>query len=732
MNRAFSKLKDYIKGVDYRNYVSVVFLLLSILLGVFVYFNSYIRLCESVVDLYNSIIYYFKFLFTGGKVDINKVTILKDSNVVYPLELAFEEFIQMLKIFGKLFVDSNNFLGFLSKLFKVVFFISAFGGVVIVFLYVLYKIIGADFYRMSKKEIYEPTNCLKVYLYFLKKIIKPIKDWLKAYYEFLLDNTIYLKIFYIIWLFNLNVPSICLAFIAYMLFFAVSYRFDTLLFQLFKLILDLSLTIGGLPLIVWIVIVLIIFHKLRSKIALKRLYGMESSNYSFIEKMPITTLVVGSMGMQKTTLITDMSLTCRNIFRDKSFEILRNHTLRFPDFPWLDFARRLCDAIENLKVKSLAHIDIWVEQEYLIYTNKKYIERFNRRHCDRSINVVCYDTNLFKSTFDDGLDILSIKDSMLSYAKAFFIYLCPNYNFANYSIRFDDIMHSQGFFPLWDYDFHNRKSKDIDKISRYSIISNQDRLRIGKRIDETNKELFEFGICAYSEWGKERGNQNDHNLLKKSDKEKFMENANPLTDLLNEFVKMIRHPSTVDYFPFSKVFMDEQRADSLGADLRELADIVTIVEKSDKLLSLVGYGLEERFISFILNKFDNIYFKYLFNRGDRCLRAKLFADFCHFLYSYNLRILNTYGFMTLNLEIENGKRDGSVRYVDYYLSFKKIYSRRFTSDCYSDLFMYLIRQARRGIYQYEEYAGVKMTLEELRKQNSYFGRRLDRNFVNKE
>ena len=732
MNKAFSMFKDLIKGIDYRNYVSVVFLILSILLGSFVYFNSYIRLGESLVDLYNSIIYYFNFLFTGGAVDLNRVSILNESNVVYPLELAFEEFIQMLKVFGELFIDSNNFLEFLYVLFKVVFFISPFGGVFLVFFYVLYKIISADFYRMSKKEIYEPTTCLKAYLFFLKRVIKPIKDWIKGYYEFILDNKKYIKIFFIIWLFNLNLPSICLAIIGYLLFFAVSYRVDTLLFQLFKLILDLSLTIGGLPLIAWIVIALIIFHKLRSKIALKRLNGMESSNYVFVEKMPITTLVVGSMGMQKTTLITDMSLTCRNIFRDKSFEILRNHTLRFPDFPWLDYARRLCVAIENLEVRSLAHIEIWVEQEFLLYTNKQYVERHNKKHSNRAINIVCYDTNLFNTTFDDGLDIHSIKDSMLSYAKAFFIYICPNYNFANYSIRFDDIMHTQGFFPLWDYDFHSRKSKDIDRISRYAIISNQDRLRIGKKIDESNKELFEFGIGSYSEWGKERGNQNDHNLLKKSVKENLMEKANPLTDLLNEFIKMIRHPSTVDYFPFAKLFMDEQRADSLGADLRELADIVTIVEKSDKLLSLVGYGLEERFISFILNKFDDIYFKYLFNRGDRCLRSKIFADICHFLYTYNLRILNRYGFMTLSLEIENGKRDGSVRYVDYYLSFKKIYSRRFSSDCYSELFMYLIRKARKGIYQYEEYSGVKMTLDELRKQNSYFGRRLDRNFVNKE
>lgn len=736
MKLALSKVLNKLRESDYRYYITVALVLFSILLGAFVYFNSYIRLYETFIDFCGAVVYYFKFLFTGGNVEAD-LTILNGSNVTYPLEIAFEEFKALIVNFYYKFIELENFKSFVSTLFKVLFFVCAFSGIVIVFFYVIYKIFILTFYQTNNKNIYEPSIPLKVYLYLIKKIYSPCKKWIIDYKNFLLSTRKYLKILLVIWVFNLNIPSIVLASIGYLLFFAVSYRVGTIFFQIYKLIMDLSLMFGGLPFVFWAVIAFVLFHLWRKKLALRRLQGMEESNRGFLESLPISNFVVGPMGAKKTTVITDMCLSMRNIFRDKAFAIIREHELRFPDYPWLDYVRRLCEAIENEEVKSLADIDVFSAKEYKLaifrYKFAKHIERHNRKHPDRlAFDIVKYDFGNYSYEFDTGLDICTLEQSMNSYAKAFFVYICPNYNFANYSIRFDDILQTNGNFPLWDYDFHNRKSDEIDLISRYAKILNFDWLRLGTKIVMSNKELFEFGILAIGEIAKERGNQKDHDLLKKTLRNSLIEEANPLTDNFNDSIKVIRHPSTIDFFPFAKMFCDDQRADSLGADLRELGNIITIEETSEKSLSLVLFGIEDKICNFILTKYTDIFYKYSFYRADRCLREKILKDFASLLYAYQLRIYNKYGFVKLRLAVENGKRDGPVDYVDYYLSFKKIYSRRFSTDCYSEFYNELLRECKRGIYQFEEYAGVRMTFEEISKQNSYFGRKLSKHFGKKE
>ena len=51
---------------------------------------------------------------------------------------------------------------------------------------------------------------------------------------------------------------------------------------------------------------------------------------------------------------------------------------------------------------------------------------------------------------------------------------------------------------------------------------------------------------------------------------------------------------------------------------------------------------------------------------------------------------------------------------------KKIYSERFSTDCFSDYFAEKTINSKYGIGDMPTYAGVKATFEELKKQNSYF------------
>ncbi len=64
--------------------------------------------------------------------------------------------------------------------------------------------------------------------------------------------------------------------------------------------------------------------------------------------------------------------------------------------------------------------------------------------------------------------------------------------------------------------------------------------------------------------------------------------------------------------------------------------------------------------------------------------------------------------------------DGEAEKKKYYVINKKIYSRRFTTDCFSDYFNELARKSNIGLNDYMEYETERASVEELKMQNSYF------------
>ena len=64
--------------------------------------------------------------------------------------------------------------------------------------------------------------------------------------------------------------------------------------------------------------------------------------------------------------------------------------------------------------------------------------------------------------------------------------------------------------------------------------------------------------------------------------------------------------------------------------------------------------------------------------------------------------------------------DGKTEKKKYYLMNKKIYSQRFSTDCFSDYFNELAKGIHIGMNDYTEYATEKASVQELKRQNSYF------------
>lgn len=250
---------------------------------------------------------------------------------------------------------------------------------------------------------------------------------------------------------------------------------------------------------------------------------------------------------------------------------------------------------------------------------------------------------------------------------------------SNFSIREDNKFVDQGNFPMWSMDFFAKNRRP----SRHAHILDFDVLRLGKKVIDNNPNAgsFEFGVVAITEVGKERGNNLELKEVKKGTEE-----TNQKNDLFNSWLKMCRHSATVDNYPFVKVFTDEQRPASWGADARDLCDIVHIVSSGSTRLALPFFTIEDMVNEWLFNRFIGLYYDFRFNRGDNTLFIYLLKKVTSFIYHRNTLSYNNYGFCVANIEKERGTMDGKAEKKKYYVMNKKIYSQRFSTDCFSDYF----------------------------------------------
>ena len=704
MKNLFIKLK----GLDYRHYICAGITLIFILLNIFVFPYSFPRIWETLIDFGTSVAFYFKEI-TQLNFDVN-VTVNEYSKM--PWELAFnlpptwELFQVAWNKFWALFITLENFTAYNLWLSNIIYWLSQIL-IIIMPIVCTFLIIGALKSDETNNNYNEDTKPLRAYKRFLHKVYEPVRDWLKDFFSFINETRIHKTVWLWVWAINFNVVAMVIAFIAFYFYFVASFDFANLYRQLYKLFFDLSVVINFLPLIVWLIIGFIVFDAICKKIGYAKLQHHEAKNCGFINERPIVMLICGTMGKKKTTLITDIALSEDVILRDKAFEMILENDLKFPYFPFINFENELKKAIKKHKVYSLATCRKFVNDRY---------ERFKRKPEQK--NIFGYDFERWGYYYDNKLYVTDVWQMLEEYAQLYFIYIIEcSFIVSNYSIRVDTLKQDLGNFPLWNSDFFKSDSRLIDSYSRHAHILDFDAFRLGKKIIEDNKykDFLEFGVFNMTEIGKERGNALDLQEMKKKTDE-----ANQKNDHFNSTLKLIRHGATVGNYPFIKIITDEQRSASWGADARELCDIVNIDECSDFNLTLPCFHLRDLVISSLLSKFETAYYTHRYNRGDNTLKMFLYKQVISTLYSYRLRLYNTFGYYKLNLAVEKGTQDGATKVKHYYLSTKKIYAKRFSTDCYNDIFTEKALRSSVGLQDVPEYKGVKATLEELVQQNSYF------------
>lgn len=723
---------------DYRHIICISITLGFVALGVFKFFGAVGRIIESGRDFGLSVGYLFAEMFgiphniTPTVNDFPKIPFFDFSGgssvpsvPSIPIPDDWQGFTEKWSAYWQTWASKINFYRYLLFLVDFIFYLSQFILFAVPFVLLLY-VVFRKLLKSENNNYGKDSRPLRIFKRVVLVTYIPVKNWIVSFFGFIRDNGVYRKMWLILWLFYFNVFTIVLEFVAYYLYFAVSFDLVSLYRQIYKLFLDLWTGLTFIPLLGWAIVALFLIDRWRKKIGYSILNHNEMKNRGFINARPIVLMVCGTMGKKKTTMLTDIALSQAVMFKDKAFEKILENDLKFPYFPWVNLENALRSAMARHEVFNLATCRKYIKHLSACFAAAQVPEyrKAVRRHLKKSYGLAydnfCfgYDYERYGFFYDDKLKVVSVWEVIETYAQLYFIYLIQSsLIISNYSVRTDSLISDIGNFPLWNTDFFKRDSRLIDSYSRHSHIIDFDALRLGRKMVENNAfaDSFEFGVVDITEVGKER-----KNMLELKEMKKREETTNQKNDGFNDWLKMIRHSATVDNFPFVKVITDEQRPESWGADARDLCEIVHIRESGETRLAMPFFFIGELLYSAVFGRFVDMYYRYRFTRGDNTLFMHLFKTIVAKIQHYYTGIYNTFGYCPLRVQVESGTQDGQIEENRYFLASKKIYSKRFSTDCFSDFFTQKALRSPVGLDDLPEYRTEKATFGEMDLQHSYF------------
>ena len=719
-----------IKKLHYMHYLAFLITLGFVCLAAFKFRSGIIRVGESLRDLGTSIAYYFIELF---ELDYRiPVTVTEYSQVpaipIFNLPATWEEFKTLWGGYWVRWASKENFLAFGEAFGNGAESFSKIMLLVVVPLVLTLYLLFQRYLKSVNNDYNVDSRPLIVCRWIADHTYKVAIAWVKSFIVFLQEHNIYLKIWLLVWLYNFNVIIIGIEFFAYYFYLVSSFDIVSIYVQVIKLLRDLSVPVAFLPGITWVFVGLWVFDRIRKKIAYEILYHHEAMNCGFINERSLNVLACGTMGKKKTTLISDMLLLQEKMFRDKALELMLKNDMKFPNFPWINLENFIKESMTAHRVYNLAtirktmrHLKFCFET---YHTSDADMQRVIRRHLKRRYKLAYknlifdYDFERYGLVYDDKLKLTDIWSVMSAYAQEYFIYVTKSsLIIANFSVRTDSVLSDLGNLPMRDNDFYHRNSKFIYEMSRYAHIVDYDAMRLGRKVADKNpkRDSIEFGAIGESENGKERKNNLQLQEIKKKD-----EGTNQKNDGYTDFNKMMRHAATIDYHSFIRKFGDEQRPESLGADVRDTYDVIHIKDGGKTKLALPFFFVEELLYSFFYDRFVRLYTQYRYVRGDNTLVMHVLKKAASKLQNYYSNTYNLFGYSKMKIQVESGTLDGEIIDKSYYLDNKRIYSDRFSTDCFSGFFETKALRSKIGIDDLEEYKTSKATLDELKKQNSYF------------
>ena len=210
----------------------------SVLLAFFCYGLSYRRLSDGAKDLFYSFWYYFEEFVNSDTNDVvATVTQLPDIKLeeILPWDwVAIERKFALL--FPSLFTK-EYFMAYLQRLGNFAkdgtYYLMILIPVILAFGVLVRRLIDQTSDRPNGAE----TKPLRLFKKLTKKPFIYAREWIGGFVEYLRSNR-WMKVLMWIWIFNLNIVSIVLEFVAFYVYFAAAFDLGNVFVQILKLFVD--------------------------------------------------------------------------------------------------------------------------------------------------------------------------------------------------------------------------------------------------------------------------------------------------------------------------------------------------------------------------------------------------------------------------------------------------------------------------------------------------------------
>lgn len=704
-----------LKRIDYRHY-----LCLGITLGFFacgaLFPFAIPRLWESVVDVWYSIVAYFKYLssvFSGGDGEITSpITVMEHSKyfeLAFDFPEAWEALCELWREFWQAFYSLDNFIEFTFTMSDVALKLYTF----ILFGLPLFLAVFVLFDRIIN------TRCIAdnkdtVFLKLLKRTsdvaYRPAKGFFIDFISFLKENSRWCKLWLWTWALYFNLISIVVEFVAFYLYLCISRDLAGIFVQLYKLLSDLTVMVKFVPTFIWISGALVFAYYEGKKAAYDNLDHNERKNQGYIAERGHVTIISGPPGSGKTLLGTDEALSEEVRLRNLAYEVILEADAKFSFFPWINLERDLKRAFENHEIFSIPSCRRWVFKRYKAFRRRRVPAR-----------IWDYDLHRYPTKYNNELEIQDIWQVIDDYACAYLVYIIQSSLLvSNYSIRVDSYLMDLGNFPLWNTDFFKRDPRHMEAHSRHAHILDWDMLRLGKTMLERNPNrlAFGFGIYVITEINQERKNSRKLQDLKSTSDE-----VNQKNDLFEPLVKLCRHAAIIANRVFVKFIADLQRTGDLSSELLELGEVVDIADVG-KFVPVVPFWSPYWILEFLSNAylafFKGVYHPvYRHHRSDNTALMHVLKKVRDLCSNFVVRNNNLFGTRVLKLEVQSGKMDGEKLERKYYEAKKKIFSRRFATDAHAGIFIARAKYNKVGLNDIREYVTERASEDELLMQHSF-------------
>ena len=668
---------------------------------------SAVRLSAALADCLVSIAYYC--VTVAGFDDLITPTVNRIPDVPYAplIPMEPEKLKEILRLTWQRLFVGENFFNYLLRVGDVLRIVSRFALPVVLLIVV---------FVLQLQEIADEESDLQGdsrRLIRLKGVVNRLKKPVGAICAYLsyVRHSLWFPFWLALILSGANVVTEALGIISYYFYFSVNIDIKSIYLQLYKLSLDISVALAAVPFALWLIPVWILFDKLRCHFGIEKLRKFECRNAAFLETLPLVDLITGTMGANKTKMLTDFTLTFQDNFRKRQLDTMMKIEGEFPYFDWNDYGNDIKKEFRARNIRSLASA-----KEYARSKICQFLATL-----DPVADLYGYDTVGRGLEYDDGIVTVSLFDRMIDYARLFYMYNVGCSISSNYSIRVGDKLSDTGNLPLWENDYFDAPSVRYNEATRHSHIVDFDSLRLGKTVDPKSDAAgaYEFGIVAHTEMGKDYGNSLTNADYKRSDPA-----ANPKNDMMIARQKLCRHPATVCYYPYYRYIGDDQRPESVGADARDVMYVIR-AKGAGEDKTTVHILLVESFLTDLLQSiWHGWYVRYRHNRRDETVPSWLLKAGMKYICGRFARKFERFVYNVVDLSVEQGTLEGEATAAQYFLSHKKIHARRYATDCFVDVFADKAERSQWSLQDSPTFQGDVASLDEVVKTNSYFGAEL--------